>query len=715
MGRPDVYQTDLAIYRRRAIIKAGQLTLASQVDGQIPWANRAGLGLYHNDTRFLSGWELRLNGTRLLSLFSSARQSPISQTDLANPKMRVDGRVVPMHTIHLRVNRVIQGDLYQRLRIMNFNPFPVTVKLEMVFGADFADIFEVRGAKRPRRGRYLAPQLNGNRMALRYEGRDGQLRQTQILFRPAPRSLRRVRGRRVVATFHLRLRPKVRRYLYLGLRTQTGDMRRGESIFERVVAQTRVAARRWQRGSTQISVDNDVYQQMLWQAQDDLRILTTTYPQGVLPVAGLPWYDCPFGRDSLIAAWQTLMLRPQRVVSTLEFLASYQGRNVDSWRDEEPGKILHELRSGEMARSGEIPHTPYYGTVDATLLFIMVLGRVDSWLQNLKLIRRFETPLRHALRWIEQYGDADGDGFVEYQRLSSKGLGNQCWKDSHDGILDERGRDPKPPIALVEVQAYLYDAYVASGRLFARLGDQVMAKTCQQRAKALQARFLEQFWSETRGELAFGLDGKKRPFFASVSNMGQVLASGILPARQARGVIRRLFRPEMYSGWGIRTRGSKEPAYNPMSYHNGSVWPHDNAIIAEGLRRYGALRELDTLLTGLFDAAVRLESFRLPELFCGFVRRGGAAPVIYPSACSPQAWAAGSVFQMLQAMLGIRVEAGRLFVTKPILPHWLKTVRLRNLHIGKGAAELAFERKASGVVRCRLVRKRGPIQVLIYE
>ena len=396
-------------------------------------------------------------------------------------------------------------------------------------------------------------------------------------------------------------------------------------------------------------------------------------------------------------------------------MANYQGRNVDHWRDEEPGKILHELRSGEMAHAGEIPHTPYYGTVDATLLFLMVLGRVDSWLQNLSLIRKFEAPLRHALRWVEQYGDADGDGFVEYQRLSSKGLGNQCWKDSHDGILDERGRDPKPPIALVEIQAYLYDVYVTAGRLFVRLGDQVMAKTYQQRAKNLQVRFLEKFWSETRDELAFGLDGKKRPFFASVSNMGQVLASGVLPARQARRVIRRLFQPEMYSGWGIRTRGSKEPAYNPMSYHNGSVWPHDNAIIAEGLRRYGALRELDTLLTGLFDAAVRLEFYRLPELFCGFVRRGGAAPVIYPSACSPQAWAAGSVLQLLQAMLGVRAEAGRLFVTKPILPHWLKTVRLRNLRVGQGAAELAFERKASGAVRCRLVRKRGPIQVLIYE
>lgn len=714
MGQPDVYQTDLAIYRRRITIKAGQLTLASQVDGQIPWANRAGLGLYHKDTRFLSGWELLLNGARLLSLFSSAPQSPISQTDLANPKMRVDGRVIPMHTIHLRVSRVIQGDLYQRLRIVNFNSFPITVKLEMVFGADFADIFEVRGAKRPQRGRYLAPQINGNRMALRYEGRDHLLRETQILFKPAPQSFRRISGRRVAVTFQLRLQPKVRRYLYLGIRPQAGNPQHQRLVFERVVAQTRAAARRWQRGSTQITVDNDVYQQMLLQAQDDLRILTTTYSQGVLPVAGLPWYDCPFGRDSLIAGWQTLILRPKRVVSTLEFLASYQGRQVDSWRDEEPGKILHELRSGEMAQSGEVPHTPYYGTVDATLLFIMVLGRLDSWLRDPKLIRKFEAPLRQALRWIEQYGDADGDGFVEYQRLSSKGLGNQCWKDSHDGILDEHGRDPKTPIALVEIQAYLYDAYIAASRLLSRLGDQAMAKRCQQRAKELQRRFLEQFWSDERGELAFGLDGKKRPFFASVSNMGQALASGILPARQARGVIRRLFQPQMYSGWGIRTRSSKEPAYNPMSYHNGSVWPHDNAIIAEGLRRYGALNELDTLLTGFFDAAVRLESFRLPELFCGFVRRGGSAPVIYPSACSPQAWAAGSVFQMLQAMLGIRVEAGRLFVAKPILPHWLKTVRLRNLHVGKGAAELVFERKASGAVRCRLIRKRGPIQVSIY-
>lgn len=713
MGRPDVYQTNLSIYRRRATIKTGQLTLASQVDGQIPWANEAGLGLYHLDTRFLSGWELRLNGTRPLSLFSSAKQGHGSQADLANPPMRVDGRVIPMHTIHLRVNRIIQGDLYQRLRVVNFNPFPVTVKLEMALGADFADIFEVRGATRRRRGRYLSPQMTGGRITLRYEGRDRLLRQTSIRFKPAPNAVRRLSSRRVVATFRVRLMPKARRYLYVGLRPHVGDTPWRVSTFERAVAKTGAAARRWDRGNTRITVDNEIYQQMLWRAQEDLRLLTTAYPQGVLPVAGLPWYDCPFGRDSLITAWQTLLLQPRWAVSTLEFLASYQGRKVDRWRDEEPGKILHELRSGEMASSAEIPHTPYYGTVDATLLFIMVLGRVDGWLQDHRVARKFEAPLRRALHWIEQHGDRDGDGFVEYQRWSSKGLGNQCWKDSYDGILDEHGCDPSPPIALVEVQAYLYDAYNTAGRLFLRLGDQAMARQCQRRGKGLQARFLDQFWSHARGELAFGLDGKKQPFYASVSNMGQVLASGVLPARHAQNVIRRLFQPEMYSGWGIRTRSSKEPAYNPMSYHNGSVWPHDNAIIAEGLRRYGALRELDTLLTGFFDAAVRLEDYRLPELFCGFVRRGGDAPVIYPSACSPQAWASGSVLQFLQAMLGIRVEAGRLFVKQPILPHWLKTVRVRNLRVGRGAAELVFERRANGAVRCRLVRKRGSVQVSI--
>jgi len=715
MEEPQVQQMNIAVYRRRETSKSGELTLVTQVDGQMPLQNQAGLGLYHQDTRFLSGWELWLNKTRPLNLFSSTRVGSVSRADLTNPGMRIAGRAIPMHTIHLRVTRVLEDGLHQRIRIVNFNLFPITLKLRMIFMSDFADVFEVRGARRAHRGRHLAPKIHRQSVTLRYTGRDKTQRHTQIYLRPAPQTIRRTTGHRICVTYQLQLPPKERRrYIYLRIQPFVGPPKRSTPPrFERVLARSHAHDRQWKRSDTQVTTDNDVYQHALWQAEDDLRVLTTTFADGTLPVAGLPWYDCPFGRDSLITAWQVLMLRPDLTVSTLRFLAKHQGRHENAWRDEEPGKILHELRAGDMARAGEIPHTPYYGTVDATLLFIMVLGRLDAWVHDIRLVREFEEPLRRALRWIECYGDADGDGFVEYQRLSSRGLANQCWKDSHDGIVDARGRDPKPPIALVEVQAYLFEAYMAASQLLQRLGDKSAAQLYQRRARDLRVKFIQKFWSNDRCELAFGLDGRKRPFYANVSNIGQVLASGLLSRTQARHVIRRLFEPDMYSGWGIRTRSKSESVYNPMSYHNGSVWPHDNAIIASGLRRYGALRELDQLVTGFFDAMVRLEYYRLPELFCGFVRRRGEAPVIYPSACTPQAWAAGSTFQFLQVMLGIRAEAGRLIVGTPILPHWLKTVRLKQLRIGRGAAELAFERKASGHARCRVIRTRRSAQVIL--
>lgn len=713
MGQPDVYSTNLAVYRRRHTIKSGPLTLATQVDGQIPWANRAGLGLYYRDTRFLSGWELWLNGEPPLSLFSTSRQNNVAQIDLTNPPFRrLRGRHIPMHTIHLRVGRVIRGDLYQRLRVVNFNPFPIALTLRMEFAADFADVFEVRGMQRTRRGRYRPLRTTARSLELAYDGRDGVRRRTQILFKPGPQAIRRL-GRRCCATFTLRLPPKRRRYLYLRIRPTVGPERRAASTYERVLAQARTAARRWQKGVTEVVVDNDLYQQMLWRAQDDVRTLTTAFPGGTAPAAGLPWFDCPFGRDSLITARQMLWVWPELAVSVVRFLAAYQGRRDDPWRDEEPGKIMHELRLGEMAQAGELPHTPYYGSVDATLLFVALLGELDAWVQDLRLLRACERPFRAALRWIETYGDADGDGFVEYRCRSPKGLVHQGWKDSEDGVLDEHGRQVTPPIALVEVQGNLYEAYRSAAAVLSRLGDAGAADRCRRAAQRLRRRFLAQFWSPERRTLAYGLDGKKRPFFAAVSNVGQVLASGLVPAPMAHTIIRRLFQPDLYSGWGIRTRSSTERPYNPMSYHNGSVWPHDNALIAEGLRHYGALAQLDRLVTGFFDAAVRLEYYRLPELFCGFVRRGEEAPVIFPAACVPQAWAAGSFFQFTLALLGLRMEQSRLVVDRPVFPYWINSLRINRLRIGKGFVDLAFERKADGQVRCRLVRSRGPVHAIV--
>jgi glycogen debranching enzyme len=601
-----------------------------------------------------------------------------------------------------------------------------------VFCADFADIFEVRGAQRAVRGVYDPLAVRRDGFLFSYVGRDQIRRSTFIAFSPFPDRIW-AEGGHGIAEFELNLLPQKRRYIFVQV-TPFIERREGEVqppgssgywpgspgddnieiAFPRASYDLAKSYSEWRRECTSFTSDNSHFNQMVGRAVTDLRALMTDYTgMGRIVDAGIPWYAAPFGRDALIASWQTLILNPKIAKDSLRFLAGYQGQKVDSWREERPGKIFHEIRRGEMACAREVPHTPYYGSVDATLWFIILLAEVYYWTGDRDFLEELAGPLYKCLDWYREYGDLDGDGYVEYLRESEHGLTNQGWKDSWDGVVDQDGSIPRGPLALVEVQAYLYLALRYAADLMFVLGDYREGARLTQEASRVRDQFLRDFWMQEEGFLAFCLDYKKRPLKTIVSNPGQCLFTGILPAPQAERVAQRLFEPDLYSGWGIRTMSAAEKAYNPMSYHNGSVWPHDNAIIAQGLRHYEQFALLERLLTDIYEAALFFPYYRLPELFCGFARREVGGPVRYPTSCDPQAWAVGSVFLFLRAMLGLSCRGNEILVGKPFLPEWLSELYVQNLVVGSGHVELEFAR-SRGKTFCNVIRCEGEVKVVIH-
>jgi glycogen debranching enzyme len=428
----------------------------------------------------------------------------------------------------------------------------------------------------------------------------------------------------------------------------------------------------------------------------------------------VPWFATLFGRDALISAFQSLAFRPQIAIETLEVLAALQATEDDPWRDAEPGKILHELRTGEMARSGELPHTPYYGSVDSTPLWLILFGATFDWTGDRAVVDRLWPNAMAALDWIDRYGDRDGDGFVEYQRRSESGLLNQGWKDSSDAIRDREGIEAKPPIALAEVQGYVFDAKRRMARLARVRGEDALADRLDAEATALAERFEEAFWVEDRRYYAMALDADKRQADAIASNAGQCLWTGIVSSERARDVVEHLLRPSMFSGWGVRTFAADQPGYNPIGYHTGTVWPHDTSLIAAGFKRYGFDEACNRLVGQMMEAAQSFGDYRLPELFCGFDRSDAASPVPYPVACSPQAWAAGSSFLFLETMLGLRAHAerGELELLHPHLPDWLGKVTLTDLRVGATSVDLLFHRWR-GTTSAEVLRKVGDLAVTI--
>ncbi|MGB9661489.1 MAG: glycogen debranching N-terminal domain-containing protein [Moorellaceae bacterium] len=698
------------------VLKEGNIFVVSLPTGEITGKSLGSLGLYHADTRYLDCLELFLQQRKPVFLSSAIRDSHFAQIELTNPEFALpSGQVIPLQTIHIRLLRLIKDAFFQRLRLINFNSFPVTVELDMVFGADYKDIFEVRGTKRPRRGELLPPEVKRWGVKLAYRGLDGLVRTTAISLDPAPTSITAEPGRAAVR-YIITLPPQKKVYLHLRIdldKDLTGDPGLISTGFSAAAIMLAGRYHQWERECTQIITDNTLLNNMLQTAVTDLAALQTEYPgEGKILDAGIPWYAAPFGRDALITSWQTLILNPEIAKNTLRFLARYQGNREDRWREERPGKIFHELRRGEMTRCGEVPHSPYYGSIDATLWFVILLGALYRWTVDQKFLQEMADPLIRCMRWCIWYGDLDNDGYLEYLRESPVGLTNQGWKDSWDAVVDPAGHIPPGPIALVEVQAYYYLALQEAAVLLRVLGEDHMAAHLLRRANRLRQRFVRDFWLEDEGYLIFALDGEKKPIPTLVSNGGQCLFTGILSPDQARQVARRLLADDFYSGWGIRTMSKKEKAYNPMSYHNGSVWPHDNAIIAAGLRRYQCLAELCQVASGLFEASTFFAYNRWPELFCGFTRRGLTGPVRYPIACDPQAWAVGSLFSFLQSLLGLDCRDKAIYINRPLLLPGAKRLEVRNLAVGQGRLDLAFEEK-EGQVFCQVLRKEGEVRVII--
>ncbi|MBX5465944.1 MAG: amylo-alpha-1,6-glucosidase [Firmicutes bacterium] len=687
--------------RPEVVLKNGELFYV-----QYSHAGHAGAGLYYRDTRFWQflGWQIGHETPIVLS--ASVYDGSRAQIDFTNPEMVVGGQVVPAHHLHLRATILVADRLYYRLRLTNFAGVPLPIVLRAEFAADFRDIFEVRGAVRPHRGELESPVLGPDRLRFRYRGLDGLLRETEIRPDPAPDAWDVPEPGRAAMSYRIQLEPHVKVYRCFGVAVEIGgetpsvewnEPRLGR-VFAAVALRQARANRAWIDQCTHIETDNAIYNGMLRQATLDMRALLTTYPgEGQVIEAGIPWYVAPFGRDACITGIETLLLNPDIAKSSLRFLARFQGTAINPWRDEEPGKILHELRRGEMARCGEIPHTPYYGSVDSTLWWIIALYETWLFTQDRNWLLEFEEPLRRAYRWILSYGDRDGDGLIEYARQSPRGLFNQGWKDSEDAVLDETGRPLTPPIALVEVQGYAYYALNAAAALFAELGDWARSVAAREAARQLQAQFQRYFWLPKLGTYAFALDAAKRPVSVATSNMGHLLFTGILPPEQVQPLVRRLLRPDLASGFGIRTLSTEAPFYNPISYHNGTVWPHDNALIAWGFKVAGARQALAALGQQLYEAANYFEGGRLPELYCGFHRQAGNGPVHYPVACDPQAWSAAVPFFFLRLFLGLSVRERTVYVVQPMLPPWTRRVVIEHLEVAGSRMSLEFLQNGAAV------------------
>jgi glycogen debranching enzyme len=713
-GVSPVLITDLA--SKTLAVKEGDAFLYSDLEGNLEQEADYGLGLYSKDTRFLSRFRLTINGRAPVLLSSSSERGYMSHVDLTNPDL-YDEKVlaVPQQTLNIRRIRAISGRLFERVRMKNYNPFPVTIDVEFAFGADFADIFEVRGMTRDGSRPPAAPKVEDGRIDFVYEGRDGVRRITRIEFGARADRIE-VDDLEATATFRVHLGPYQTKLIGLSVDPIIEDGRPSSVDFDHAVHELRRSYEEWERESTQVVTDNELFNELLDRSLRDLRALYTQSDGGAVLAAGIPWYVAVFGRDSLIASHQLLMVNTRPARDALELLAAKQGTIEDDWRDEEPGKILHEIRQGELARAGLIPHSPYYGSVDATPWFVLLYAQHFRWTGDLAFAEKLLPAAQAALDWIDEYGDLDGDGFVEYLSRSPRGIKNQGWKDSYDSVVHADGRLAEPPIALCEVQAYVYLAKQRMGDVYRALGRDDDARRLEDEAAALRARFNEAFWMGDEKYFAQALDADKRQVRTITSNPGHALYCGIVDDEKAVPLAKRLLSPDMFSGWGIRTMSKAAAAYNPMSYHNGSVWPHDNALIAAGLKRYGMARSTNRVATALFDAAVNADYMRLPELFCGFTRRTPNRPVSYPVACSPQAWAAGSPFLMLQAMLGISARAHQnlLTVNLPHLPTWLNTVEVRNLAVGASRISVVFRREGE-ITSFSLLSREGDVRVVMEE
>jgi glycogen debranching enzyme len=682
------------------VIKDENLFFLAEPSGDVPLGGEHGLGLYYHDCRYLNGYELRLAGAAPDMLSANAGQGAQAVFELTNPDLQLpDGTTLQKEELGITWTRVVDSAapaLLDVIRFQNFDPGAVAFPLTLTFAAAFEDIFVVRGAVPKEQGRIYPPVWRDGALWFLYDGADGVRRRLTVQCDPAP-----VRMDESALQFDIMLESRAHCEVVVALRLLEATDPATAAVpppavpaVGRVQATLEAEATQWLAGQTEVESDSLLLNNVLDRSLRDLRVLRSTLAGDAYFAAGLPWFGTLFGRDSLITALQMLAYNPAIAEQTLRVLARYQGTRIDEWRDEQPGKILHELRVGEMAHLHEIPHTPYYGTVDATPLFLVLVGRHATWTGDLRLFHDLRDHIERALTWVDRYGDLTGAGYVSYAGRSDAGLTNQGWKDSGAAIMNADGTPARPPIALVEVQGYVYLAKTGLAELYARAGDAARAEQLRREAIDLRARFNRDFWLADQDCYALALQAGGAPAAVVSSNPGQALWTGICDDDKAQQTVARLMADDMFSSWGVRTLATGAARYNPIGYHLGTVWPHDNSLIAAGFRRYGADEAACRIFTGIVEAAMYFESYRLPELFAGFARGPHSVPVRYPVACHPQAWAAGSVPLLLATLLGLEPDAfaWRLRIVRPMLPDFIDRLHVRGLRVGAARADLAFTR-----------------------
>ena len=693
------------------VLKHGESFAVFDQSGNITSADASEEGLYHDGTRFLSRFELSLFRRRPLLLSSTiSRDNAVFVADLTNPDLRRGDQVaVARGQIHVVRSRVLwNGGCAERIRVSNYSRRRMDVPLAFQFDADFKDLFEVRGVRRERSGERLA-NVFVHDYQMRYRGLDGTERCTHVRWSQKPDDM--APG---YIAFLIPLDPRASTVIELTIACETAAAA-APLWFDQALPTTRAVLAAHSEHTCIVHSSNATFNRWLNRSIADLRMLMTDTQFGAYPYAGIPWFSTPFGRDGLITAFELLWAAPHVARGVLSFLAATQATSYSDSDEMQPGKIIHEIRGGEMAALGEVPFGRYYGSADATPLFVMLAGAYYDRTADFSVIDRLWPNIVSALEWMDAHGDIDGDGFIEYARHGETGLIQQGWKDSHDSIFHADGELAEGPIALCEVQAYAYAAWTAAARLASVKGD-VRAAEWLERAGRLRDRFDEAFWCEPLDTYALALDKHKRPCQVRTSNPGHCLFAGIVRPEKAQRVSATLMSDGSFAGWGVRTVASSEARYNPMSYHNGSIWPHDNAVIAGGLARYGYTGPAARILNAMFDLSDAVDLHRLPELICGFDRRGDEHPTLYPVACAPQAWAAGAVYLLLAAATGMHIDAHskRLSFSRAQLPRNVEWVELSNLVVGDARLDLRLERHVHDV-GVTVLRREGDVEILTVK
>lgn len=699
----------------------GKTFLASDLAGNVVPPGHPNVGFFFDDTRYLSYLQLKVNGHPPVVLSSNSSDGNSTRVEMT-PKGSIHGSGLdmPVNAVYMRREQVLEGRvLHDVLYLHNFHVEKIRLTVEYSFDADFMDIFQVRGIVRGKSGTYYAPVQERDSSVFVYEGLDNKLRSTTVRFDPPPAQMREN-----CSSWTIELPPLGRSQIRIRIVPRIADKTPHVSVgeFSRMEVSPAAPGQNlesaleelqddldgWLAECSRFSSDNDIFDAMLQTSIRDFYALQIRQPAGKMIAAGIPWFATLFGRDSLIASFETLILNSELAKGTLRVLAAFQGNRSSDERDEDPGKILHELRSGEMTNTGEVAFGRNYGSVDATPLFVILLSEYFRWAGDMDFLVEMKPHLRTAVDWLLDYGDLDGDGLIEYCRRSPKGLFNQGWKDSGDAIQHADGRIAQPPIALVEVQGYAIDAFARASSLFSLLGSHGRAETLQKKSQNLRVKLNQAFWMRDEGFYALALDREKHRVAVKASNPGHLLFSNAIEHGRAREVMSCLMDQDLNAGWGIRTLSQAEKTFNPMSYHRGSVWPHDNAIAAYGMALYGFHAESAQVLSSLYESAMCFRDYRLPELFCGIQRGRSDDPVHYPVSCSPQAWASGAMFLILTGLLGIRPDAHKreVKVINPHLPHFLNKLSIDELRVGKSRIWLEFLRR-DGRTFCNVTRHEG--------